>query len=165
MTQSEFWGSIVAGILSTIVYAILSWLWKLMAETAKYRYIKSNDEEFDWICYNMDHAEGRQISEKNGAIVRITSKRGNVLNIRLMHPGTGNEGIRQWRGLLTMTREDMGIISLRYDDNFEFDIRQVFVGTSEEGKFDFIYYKGNGKDYGSELMQRSVDKRPAPKPN
>ncbi|HRH66496.1 MAG TPA: hypothetical protein PLU53_09385 [Bacteroidia bacterium] len=164
MTTNEFLGSLVSGLLSTAIFLIVTRTYRYSSDKERYRYIVSKDDEYDWKCWNMQSEDvGKAEAVPNGAEVNIKpfGITGRVFSVTLKHPSEGGKTIRTWCGKLTMINDDLGTITLKYQDRYQFDIRQVFVGTWDDGTgpHDYIFSKGDGKDTGKELMRRPTSQR------
>ncbi len=150
-------GGILTGIVASFLFVLILNTINSCRDSRNYKYLQSpNENEFDWICYSMQYANGRIREENpNGSTANINYKKGNILNIRIKQKDN-----RIWKGKITMIDKYVGTLFFRYENEHEYGSKDVYIGEHLENgkKYDSIFLFGKDKDYGNELLIRDKNK-------
>ena len=140
----EFYNVVLGGLLIGIITSFLFvWLTRLIHSynfKARYKYLESVNNDFDWIAYDMKKSNERLREDcPNGSKANIKVVNGKI-NIKLEQQKE-SDSVRTWEGEIIIQQPNFGVIIYKYIDEHEYGRRECVIGEYIEGtnKFDFIF--------------------------
>src|SRR5690606_968476 len=127
-------GGLIIGIIASFLFVLITDYIKRWRFNKKYKHLKSAKNVYDWPSYSMKESDNRFRNESpNGAIANISLETSSI-NIILKHDG------RKWKGKVRMLDYELGILTLKYENEHEYSKRDCIIGSyTEDGKmFDYI---------------------------
>ncbi|MBP7399836.1 MAG: hypothetical protein KA954_09645 [Chitinophagales bacterium] len=139
-----FLGGIVTGIIASLLFILFNGWIESFRFFKKYRHLQSKQDKLDWTAYSMRPQNGRiRQDTPNGSIAKILIRKETIqitleqTDKRISDPSK----YRKWIGEIKMESLEFGILTLKYEDEYEYSRKECFIGSySENGKiYDYLF--------------------------